>query len=269
MPLHQTIAAGYVEGVMALIGAGVDISQACKSQGYTPALLAAKLGEIDSLSLLIQADTPTVIAEKTVQGKTAVDLLCERLQVRQDMDGAIKGIARLLFHGANAPSLAQHQDLLMEHRDVLVKELLRAQDGTSPVIFIHKIHSKTDPLHAIFFAQTALSNLMQHLSLKPSKVAWKLESLIGKDDDAFSDDERLFAQFTAEYKKAIKDQSLFNPFSRTRWQVGEGAFQSWEQICNYALANKKSRTAAIVREMEAKTPQISHELNGEDAPILF
>ncbi|WP_156812392.1 hypothetical protein [Legionella tunisiensis] len=57
------------------------------------------------------------------ESRRAIDLLCARLEEKQDPQGALRGIAMLLCHGANVPRDQALCTLLQDNRYALLDEV--------------------------------------------------------------------------------------------------------------------------------------------------
>ncbi|KTD38899.1 ankyrin repeat protein [Legionella nautarum] len=184
-PLHQAVASNFPEATYYLLQNGAIIDTPCGRLRETPLLLAARLGTIKSLEVLLSATAGQNCIDLQAENKEAeraIDLLCKRLMNQEKPQEALYGIAMLLCHGAKAPRDESFRSLLRSNRFALIDQVkeYKKQSGSSAELFIDACHDKNNPLHDIMYANTWL-----HLFWRYSRLQW-IWHLFGLNcDEAF------------------------------------------------------------------------------------
>lgn len=266
-PLHQAVVMGFADAVKSLIDAGAQADNPCGLLQETPLLLAARMGQVDALEVLLESTNGQLDLEGTnAESDRAIDLLCVRLHDQQKPQDALRGIAMLLCHGATVPRHELLRDLLTDNRKTLLSEVKKyaAKDPILAAKFIRACHDKNSDLHNIIYAKHSWTQSIRHLFGIAGEEAFTLESLVAQDKEpsassvSYTKDEVLFAEFVKRYDASIKGHTIFNPWSAMRWKITTGEITSMKQVREYAAEYPNTRTDKILKEME--NPRLSfHE----------
>jgi hypothetical protein len=184
-PLHQAVASNFPEATYYLLENGALIDNPCGRLQETPLLLAARLGTIKSLEVLLSATANlnclNLQAENS-ESERAIDLLCKRLKDQEKPQEALYGIAMLLCHGAKVPRDEGFRSLLRSNRFELIDKVkeYKKKSGNSAELFVDACHDKNNPLHDIMYANTWL-----HLFWRYSRLQWIWHLLGLNCDEAF------------------------------------------------------------------------------------
>ncbi|KTC86126.1 MULTISPECIES: Dot/Icm T4SS effector AnkC/LegA12 [Legionella] len=184
-PLHQAVATNFPEATYYLLENGAIVDNPCGRLRETPLLLAARLGTIKSLEVLLFATAGKNCLDlqaENSESDRAIDLLCKRLKNQEKPQEALYGIAMLLCHGAKAPRDEGFRSLLIKNRFALIDQVkeYKKQSGNSAVLFVRACHDKNNPLHDIIYANTWL-----HLFWRYSSLQWIWHLLGLNCDEAF------------------------------------------------------------------------------------
>lgn len=278
-PLHQAIIADFAEGVIALVEAGAQTDNPYGHHAQKPLLLAADLGRIKALEALLQSiNRPEDLAQKDSTEACAIDLLCKRLEKKQQSEEAIRGIAMLLCHGAEAPLRTEKGwSLLQKHREALLSEVITytLKYPELATNFYRLAKNKNNSLHGILYADNLWTRPFHHLLGQVDGLAGKIEQLVEShavdykdqpnEENKFTEDEIKFAKFCKLYYAALK-MGIFNPYSVMRWKIDRGEVTTWQDVCKYAENNKGSRTERIVRQMARESVSF-HESHDNEVAV--
>ncbi|STX28047.1 ankyrin repeat-containing protein [Legionella beliardensis] len=263
-PLQQAVAVNFPEAVDKLLNAGAQVDNPCLDIKETPLLLAAHLGKIDALKVLLNHPRASAIVEqqtnnKNAEGHTAIELLCRRLQENKEPEQALKGIAMLLCHGTPAPTNELFRDLLTTHRVKLVKAVKEyTADGHASIKFLRASHDKNNALHGIVYSGKTWSQMVKKFFGVTDRLAFKCEKLFLLDvnHSQADQDEQLFASFVKRYRESIKRSTFYSPWSEMLSKITTGQVNNWTDVCQYAKDYPSTRTARIVEEMTKPEPEV-------------
>lgn len=196
-PLHQAAINDFSQAIYYLLEKGAIIDSPCGAFDETPLLLAARLGKIKSLEVLLTATMGKNclnLEATNNQSDRPIDLLCKRLEEKKNPEEALYGIAMLLCHGAKVPREERFRNLLIKHRFALIDEVERYknQTGHSIAKFVRACHNKNNPLHDIIYANTWLHTIWRYSCLQwiwhllgfPCDEAFRIEKLVYGGPDA-------------------------------------------------------------------------------------
>ncbi|HHF7345272.1 TPA: Dot/Icm T4SS effector AnkC/LegA12 [Legionella feeleii] len=285
-PLHQAIIKNFTGAVDALIKAGADVDNTYGALQETPLLLAARLGRVDALKTILESKAPRLDLEATnEESNRAIDLLCARLDAREDPQGALRGIAMLLCHGAAVPQEQAFCTLLQDNRYALLDEVSTYTEKLPELAasFVRRCHI-SGPLHSIIYAENSWWQSLWYLFARPSHVALQLESLVLRGQPAakkkeaeveaideapgpFTKEEVQFATFVKKYEEALSIKkflgiTIFNPWSSMRWAIDSGKFTSLEQVKKYRVDYPGTRTERVLEKMEKRRESLHEDLDG-------
>lgn len=298
-PLHQAIIKKFTGAVDALIKEGAELDSTCGALQETPLLLAARLGRLDSLKSILESKGPTLDLEATNnESKRAIDLLCARLEAKQDPQSAIRGIAMLLCHGAAVPQEQALCTLLQDNRYALLDEVSKYTEKLPALAasFVRRCHM-SGPLHSIIYAENSWWQSLWYLFARPSHVALQLESLVLRGQQPskkkeveervnkeaeervhaeevqveapgpFTKEEVQFATFVKKYDEALGIKkflgvTIFNPWSSMRWAIDSGKFTSLKQVEKYRTDYPGTRTDRVLERMENRRESLHEDLDG-------
>ncbi|WP_419420226.1 hypothetical protein ACNVED_02715 [Legionella sp. D16C41] len=264
-PLYQAIACNFSYAVDRLLSVGASVENPCLATKEPALLLAAHLGAIDALKVLLNHPKSRELIHEQLNirnsnGYTALELLCKRLQESNEPKQAIQGIAILLCHGAAVPSTEAWRNLLNSHRVALVKAVKEyTNEGAHPSIqFLRASHDKNNPLHEIIYTNKTWKQSVKNFFGIADRLAFKCEKIALADinKDKLDENERLFASFVKRYKESIKRATFYSPWSEMLWKISTGQINTWQGVCQYANEHPKTRTARIVEEMTKPQPEV-------------
>lgn len=288
-PLHQAIIKNFTGAVDALIKAEADVDNTYGALQETPLLLAARLGRVDALKTILESKAPRLDLEATnEESKRAIDLLCARLETKEDSQDALRGIAMLLCHGAAVPREQALCTLLQDNRYALLDEVSKYTEKLPELAasFVRRCHI-SGPLHSIIYAENSWWQSLWYLFARPSHVALQLESLVlrgqppskKKEAEAeeeviqveapspFTKEEVQFATFVKKYDEALSIKkflgiTIFNPWSSMRWAIDSGKYTSLEQVKKYREDYPGTRTDRVLEKMENRRESLHENLDG-------
>lgn len=297
-PLHQAVIRNFTGAISELITAGAEVDNTCGALQETPLLLAARLGRLDALKIILESKAPNLNLEATNnESKRAIDLLCARLQAKQDPQGALRGIAMLLCHGATVPLDQAFCTLLQDNRYALLDKVSTYTEKLPELAahFVRRCHIN-GPLKAIMYAENSWWQSLWYLFARPSHVALMLESLVlraqpqpkKKNEEAevnadevqveapapFTKEEVQFAKFVQGYNDALSIKkflgvTLFNPWSAMRWEIDGGKFTTIEQVKKYAGQYPGTRTDKLLLAMEKRRESFHEDVSGKEASVVI
>lgn len=275
-PLYQAVALDFADGVRLLMNNGAQAHYLSALQ-ETPVLLAARLGKIQALEALLELPHNHLTLETEnikngVAGNTAIVELALRVQEKNEVKGALRGIAMLLCCGAELPRSKELCQLLRANRKQLLGMIdVYLQNKPDLVYaFVNRCHQKKSELHRLIYADNSWASWFRHLFGKPSDAAFTVEGFVTRKNsnplvpqgqqaiaipavrmcNENQDPIELFAEFVRRYSEAYKNQRITNPWSTMRWRIAGGT-ASWEQVVHYAEKYPRTRTGIIYRNMLA------------------
>lgn len=293
--LHEAVLADLPEAINALLESGANIENPCGVLRETPLLLAAHYGRINSLEALLASRSEQMDLEaESINAMRPIDWLCTRLQQRENPQNALRGIARLLCHGAEVPRHGTLRELLMDNRLALLEEV-KEYTKHSPALaatFVRACHDKNNPLHGIIYASSSWVQTIRRMFGMACKEAFLVESLVfdgfynvqkeaaaakGKDRSAvrlslvetessegFSQDEQQFAEFAWRYRQNFSG-FFKNPFSTMHWNLTSGQCTAMKDVEDYGGQHHKTRTKLLLKQMHGQIHELHDDLYEEDA----
>jgi ankyrin repeat protein len=297
-PLHQAITLDFADGVRVLAARGAQLANPHGVLQETPLLMAARLGKINALEALLENPADKLMLEAknhlTVdedshlsKGHTAIEELCHRLAEGQDRDNALRGIAMLFCHGAEAPKDESMCKLLMHNRVALIQLVDQYLSDKNHLVdgFVNRCHLKEGALHRIFYADKTWENSWRHFFGRPTKVANIIENLVIRKNSTSSvgqaaipavatstptnlssvkDPLLLYAEFVRRYQLAYDSQTITNTWSTMRWMIAEGQ-ADWEDVKKYSDSHPTSRSRIIMNEMFSTTTKVHEDRDASSA----
>ncbi len=267
-PIHFTILENNRHAFIQLL-TKENRSYPCMNEQCTPLLLIAQQGNIDLLEIILTHPSAVGLNlnEADVTHQTAIDFLLAQMNVNSQKDNAIKGIARLIAHGARVSD--KQAQALHPYRQQLLREAKAYLSGHHELArnFMTRAHTPTDNLHHLFHTVDSWWQAILCLFGWQDHTAFELEALITlcqvpnltPTNTIFSEDEQKFARFCDLYNKEVKKNVFFNPLDIMRRRLASGEISTWSEVLNFANDNMDSRTASVVKFIQAvPAPTIVH-----------
>ncbi|RAP35324.1 hypothetical protein B1207_13205 [Legionella quinlivanii] len=267
----------------------------------TPFVIAIRYAKIDALKVLLKgqsnadrdkssADKEKLLADKVnapicdPTGNTQdrpINVLCQHLSNEKDKNkikSLLAGIAMLICRGSTVPESKNHRNLLTQYREQLASEIASYAENSykRSRFIILQLHAK-NTWHKIFYPE---SGFFSHLAGNPGKVTKKMENLVleatlkyrkkeaeGKIPDKkkerhYSSDEIKLAVFTRLFYKNRNEACCGgNPWAAGFWNLGEGRFNSWDEVRLYATSDKGAgtRTSTIYNLIESNKSSVHNK----------
>ncbi|MGQ3890489.1 ankyrin repeat domain-containing protein [Legionella sp. CNM-4043-24] len=282
--LHEAVKCNFADAVEPLVNAGAQIHNPCGAKKETPLILAARYGAIDAMQALlrhipVQPGPQNPVDTGNKNNTRAIDLLCKRLNQNKQRPEALRGIAMLLCHGAEAPRSERWCKLLQSNRRALIAAVAEYKKDRPELVanFYRAAHNRANPLHEIIFADRSFLTALRHFFGRADRTVFKLEKLVPDNADRqikgnFDEDEQWFAELLRRYRATIKTSTFYNPYSDFLWSVSRGVINNRAEAERYCDNHPNSRTARLRsilnRELAEAAQQTAQPLAAEvdDSP---
>lgn len=285
-PLHLAIELNFAFAVGLLAKSGAQLNNPVGPEEDTPLILAARLGKIRALTMLLECPVAELkleaenkhIPEGEKQGDNAIESLCRLLADDPSNKSLLKGVAMLLCRGAEPPR-RKEMVLLLANQRTAVLQAIDAYLETRPHLvdsFVERCHVQGNSLHNIVYVDHSWGNALRQLFGRPSAAAFVVERLVTRKYSNLSKEHpdqaelptkaastftghesalMLYAEFVKRYEETYGSQRITNPWSTMRWKIAEGQC-NWEMVMQYSKSHPASRTRIIVNDMLKSVPRV-------------